>query len=331
MKFPRFLLAGAVLCAGPLMAQQDAPAVNADAILRDLDQIEQQQKQAVQTARITAISQLKTAAASATAATDLFENAVKATQFEGVKGQGSAFTDWKSSKTPTFRTKEFQTALLLHLKYLVLSLERKGSDKPEIFVAPSLDFAVEIAGVDEMYLKQAQLIKGGGKEEDVGPQREAAKLKDELLNKPLSDSIFVKWLRLGSWLPKGEDWELSPGNISGILEKNVRPVWRKAKNPRLLETWLFEMKVLGDRVTFGRLDYQAGEFNTVARPKLQFAMANDMVEIGQTNRGTTEIYKMIKENPQHPDFAKWVQRLRELLKPSEPAADPSPATGTSPQ
>ncbi len=328
MMFPRFLSTGVLLVATlsrAVSAPQDAAAVNADAILRDLDQIEQQQKQAIRSARITAISEIKAAASNGTAAVNLYEKAIEATQFDGIRNKGSSFTDWKSSRSDMLRNKEMQTMLLLHLKYLVLSMERKGSDKPELFAPPALSYAVEVAAFDPVLLKQAEAIKENtGQKEDIAMMKEVQKMKDELLTKSLAESVFVKWLRLGSWLPKADDWELAPGNISGILEKDVRPFLRQTKNPQLIETWEFEMKVLADRITFGRLEHQAEEFNTVTRPRLQFSRASDMVEIGQKNRAATEIYTMIKTYPQHPDFGKWVQSLREMLKPAEPAPAASP-------
>lgn len=337
MTFPRFSLIFAVsliLATSRIPAQQDVPPVDAGTILRDLEQLEQKQQAALQAARTTAVSQIKQAASSPTNATSLYESAIQATQFDGVRGQGAAFADWKKSKAALLRTKEMQTVLLLHLKYLALSLERKDSEKPEAFVAPSLAYAVEVAGADDLFLKQGQYIREqAAKDKDgVAVQREAVKLKDELLGKSLADSIFVKWLRLGPSLPKGEDWELTPGNIAGILEKNVRPVLREAKNPQLIDTWEFEMKVLADRITFGRLEHQADEFNTVTRPRLQFSRANDMIAIGQKNRGINEIYTMVKTYPQHADFGKWVQRLRELLQPAPaaPAAEPAGESAAEP-
>jgi len=326
---PRFLPAGVFLVVAlsrAVSAPQDAPAVNAEVILRDLDQIEQQQKHAIQSARVTAISEIKAAASNGVAAANLFEKAIEATQFDGIRNKGSSFTDWKSSRADLLRSKEMQTVLLMHLKYLVLSMERKGADQPELFAPPALAYAVELASLDPLFLKRAESIKENtGQKDELALQKEVQKMKDELLNKSLTESVFVKWLRLGSWLPAADSWELTPGNISGILEKDVRPSLRKAKNPQLLETWEFEMKVLADRITFGRLEHQAEEFNTVTRPRLQFSRASDMEEIGQKNRAASEIYTMIKTYPQHPDFGKWMQGLREMLKIAGPAPEPEAA------
>jgi hypothetical protein len=76
-------------------------------------------------------------------------------------------------------------------------------------------------------------------------------------------------------------------------------------------------------VSMSRREHDATEFNTVVRPRIQLARANDMAELGQKNRAVTEIYSMVKAYPQHPDFSKWVQRIRELLAPAAPAETPA--------
>lgn len=317
-------------------AQQDAPAVNAEAILRELEQIEQKQKQELISSRQMAVNQVKAAAASGSAAADLYERAVEAIQFEGTKNKGAAYADWKSSKAPMLRTNEGQAALTLHLRYLALSLERKGSDKPDLFVQPSLTYARDLAATDATFIKQAlSVTQQAGSDRDRERQavdREAIKLKDDLLNKSLNDSVFVKWLRLGSSLPKGEDWELTPGNLSGILEKNVRTPLRAAKNPVLLVTYEQEMQFLADRVSSSRREHDATDFNTLVRPRIQLARADDMAALGQKNRAVNEIFMLVKTYPQHPDFSKWLARLRELLTPESaaPAETPASAAPTAP-
>lgn len=332
--FPRVpLLVGLVsLTSLPLLAQ-DAPPANVSAILQDLDKIEQTQKQIVLSARQTATAQIRAAANSPTAADALYQQAVEAMQFDGIRNKGSNFADWKSSKAPLLRSKEMQAILNFHLRYLALSLERFGSDKPELFAQPAYDYAKELVAYDARFLKLAQ--KGPDPQtqrdkEEAALNKEILNAKKELLGQSLADSVFVKWLRLEPFLPKGDDWELKPGDISGILDKDVRSVFRKAKDPRLIETWEYEMQVKADRVSATRLDHDATDFNTVTRPQMQFNRANDMILIGQKNRGIAEIYSMIKTYPTHADFTQWVQRLRELLKPSAPApAAPSAAADSS--
>lgn len=331
MKFLRFPLyaIGFAVVVSCLHAQQDGPAVNADIILRDLDTIEQQQKQTVISAKQQALNLLKSAIANPGG---LYAQAIEEVTFEGKPNKAAAFADWKAANGDLLRSKEMQTLLSLHLKYLVLSLERGASDQPELFVAPSLAYANELFNVDSLFHKQDKRSDRPTTDRDKQEQalnNQINGAKKELLDKSVADGVFAKWLRLGPWLPKGDTWELTPGNLAGILEKNVRAEMRAKKDPRLVDTWDMEMKLLADRATVGRSDFVAADFNTVTRPKMIFSRANDLIIVGQRNRGISDIYGIVKANPQHPDFSKWVARLRELLKPAEATAAPAPPS-TSP-
>lgn len=331
MKFLRFPLCalGFALVAPCLHAQQDGPAVNADSILRDLDTIEQQQKQTIVSAKQQALNLLKSAIANPSG---LYAQAIEEVTFEGKPNKAAAFADWKAANGDLLRSKEMQTLLSLHLRYLVLSLERGASDQPELFVAPSLAYANELFSVDSLFQKPEKRSDRPSTDRDKQEQALSNQIngaKKELLDKSVADGVFAKWLRLGPWLPKGDSWELTPGNLAGILEKNVRAEMRAKKDPRLVDTWDMEMKLLADRATVGRSDFVAADFNTVTRPKMIFSRANDLIIVGQRNRGISDIYGIVKANPQHPDFSKWVARLRELLKPAETTAAPA-APSTSP-
>jgi len=304
------------------LAQQDAAPVNAEAILRELAQIEAKQQQTLESLRNSAVSQIKAAASNSSAAKSLYQKAVEELQFAGVPGQGAAFTDWKSAMSDAFRNKEFQTALQLHLNYLVLSLERGGSDEPERFVGPSLAYAMELAGADQSFVDFKEDLNEASKKDPS--LKQVAKFCDELLNKSLKESPFVKWLRMDSWLPNGA-WEMVPGNLSGILEKNVRSEMRKAADPKLVGTWELEMKIEAARATAGGREHDATGYNAINGPKLRFARAKDMAVVGQKNRAVVEVYTLVKEFPQHPDFGTWVGNLRTMLTPvaaPEPVAQP---------
>ncbi len=316
---------------------QDGPPVNVQNILRELDQIEAQQKASLQSTKQAVMAKLKAASMSGQAAGNLYKEAVEAVAFEGKKGKAGQFADWKEAANEATRSKEMQTVLMMHLKYIVLSIERRMSDKPELFAPPSLAYAVELYNTEALFFKMGAKVEGMQLERDRGAKlstqdqeamstlKRVVELKREFMDKSIADSIFTKWLRMGSWFPKGDDWEMVPGNISGILEKNVRPFLRKAKNPQVIETWEFEMRVMADRADASGLEHQKTEFNTVTRPKLQLSRANEMAEMGQTNRAISEVYSMVKTYPQHPDFGKWLQRLRELIKMASPGATAAPA------
>lgn len=295
-----------------LMAVPDGPALNPDAVLREIEQLENRQKETIQQARQSAVNMLMPGASSGTAASNLFEKAVEATRFEGAKDKVSAFLDWKKDRAELLRSSEMQTALQLHLRYLLLSMERAAADDGKEFVDPSLKYAAELRA----FLERLQ------KKEGVSGEVR------EVLDKPLTDSVFARWLGLAAWLPKADAWEPVPGNYRGILDKNVRAIYRAEKNTEIVAVWDLEIDYEARRITEGRLTHQATQFNEVQRPRMLFSRANDMVAAGLKNRGAQEILAIIRSEPSHPDFPNWVKRLRELVTP--PSAPPDSASTANP-
>jgi len=290
----------------PLSAQQDGPPINVDSVLRELAALEDKQKQTHQQALVSAVNTLRPGSGGGAPASNLYQSAVEDTRFEGLRDKVTGFIDWKKQNSDLLRSSEMQTALGLHIRYLLLSIQRSEAEDGKEFVQPSLEYVQDL----RRFLESLEKL-------DKVPD-----LIKELMNKGINESVFTTWLRLGPWLPVGKEWESNPGNLSGILEKNVRTVLREEKSPKVIETWDFEMKYEADRVTTGRLAHAADSFNTVNRPKMQFSRANDLILIGQQNRGTSEILELVRTYPQHPDFGTWVARLKALLAP--PVAAPTP-------
>ena len=122
-----FFLSVSLLRAQP----QDVPAPDGDAILKEIDALEQKQKQGKLTGRNAIIAQIQSAASSGPAAAAFYAQAVEEVRFKGQKGAGGAIAAWKKKDATLLRSKEMQTALLLHLRYLLLSFQRKDLEKPE--------------------------------------------------------------------------------------------------------------------------------------------------------------------------------------------------------
>lgn len=322
MRIPQVLLALFGLVALPAaLAQRDTAPLNAEQILKEVDQLEKKQKESGRAEKAQAIATLTRAADSSTAANNLYEDAIEQTQFNGRKEKTQAFLEWKKKNMDMLHSREMETALRLHLRYLILSLQRADSEKAGDFVNPSLEYAMNI---QKWLLDQA---KGNS---NLSPEARS------LLDKSITESVFCKSMFLSAWLPKSKNWELTPGNFEGILEKNVRPFLREEKSPQLIETWDLLMKFQAERTTLGRLEHSAETYNTVTQPRLLLSRANDMILIGQKNQGCTEILKLIRTYPQHPDFSQWVTQLRDILKRQAPdstpaSTDSTTATATPPQ
>ena len=316
MNFPRFASLCFFLSLSLLRAQQqDVSAPNAEAILREIDGLEQKQKQGKISERNTLVGQIQSASASGSAAANFYTQAVEDVQFKGRKDKVESFIAWKKSHAELLRSKEMQTALLLHLKYLLMALQRKDLEKPETQLPAVMAYVNELISCDDLFAKQYP----------------ASPDTSGLLDKPLGQSVFAQWLPLGEWLPDSKSWEARPGDVAGILEKNIRAVMRDKKDPQLIPTWDLEMKVEAGRITAGHSDHKADEFNSVTRPRIQFKQAQDMVVIGQPNRGLAAMLALVRTNPGHPDFAIWVARIRELIKPASAQTSPPPAPGIAPQ
>lgn len=276
--------------------------------------MELKQKQGKISERKALFGAIQSAAASGPAAANFYTQAVEEVNFKGKKDKVEAFAAWKKSRSDLLRSKEMQTVLLLHLKYLMLALQRKELEKPETQLPAVMAYLNELIACDDLLADQK-------------PPNDETR---GLLDKPLSQSVFAQWLRFGEWLPDEKTWEGRPGNVPGILEKNVRLVMRQTKDPQLIQTWDLEMKVEAGRITTGRSEHQADQFNAVNRPRMQFKQAQDMLVLGQPNRALELMITLVRTSPSHPDFPIWVAKIRELVKPASAQTSPSPAPDTAP-
>lgn len=292
----------------PVYAERDAAPINTEQILKEVDQLEAKQKDQLLESKNEMVNTLQNAFKSGPAASRLYEKAVESTQFKGLKDKSQAFLDWKKKNEALLRSQEMETVLQLHLRYLVLSLHRANAENDSDLVNPSLTY---INDLSKTLSNQAKGIR-------FPPEAKV------LLDQPLTDSIFTKWMLLGPYLPKENDWELNPGNIDGIFEKNIRQPLRKASSPLLVGTWDLQIKIQADRITLGRLDYEADKFYTVTQPSTLFSRANDMILVGLKNKGCSEILQLLRSHPEHPDFPQWAEKIRQVL--SSPPATESPSS-----
>lgn len=294
------LLPVLVIAALTVRAEQDLPPVDAARMLQVVSELEQKRDSAQTAAKKRTVELLKSAAADGPSAVKLYTDAWEETRPGARSSDARSIAEWKKQNGELLRSREMQEALQFCLRYLALSVQRGDSDDAEAFAAPSLAYARDLAG----FLAEAR-----------GP-KEAI----DLLNTPGSQTIFARWLDLGSWLPPAEDWEPAAGKLDGILEKNVRGPWRTAGKPELLETWDFQLKHHAGSAGGGVL---AEEFNTVQRPRMIFGRAVDAATLGLTNRAAQDIFDLAKQHPDHPDFGQWVTKLRGLLGGSEAAGEPA--------
>jgi hypothetical protein len=271
-------------------AQNDRPPLDAAMTLADLAKLEEANKRATEARRKEAVSALRQAASSLGASARLYETAIEAA------GQ-TAMADWRKKNADLLRSKTFQEAVQLHLRYLVLSLERGRTDEASRWVDPSLRYARELAG----------LLTDKNFRAAPGPAR-------DLLFKPQTDGVFTRWLRLGPLLPPGDQWEPVPGNLAGVLEKNVRIPWRAAGDPRLDTAWQLELETGAALADADSSERAAEDFNTRTAPTLLYRRATDRAATGQPNRAAADLLALARQHPGHPDFPTWAATLRKMFE-----------------
>lgn len=302
---PRLLLPSAIVVSSLLIhhahATNDAPPLKSDQILKELEMLEARHKATLRASKTQALAKLQAAAQSGPAAVRLYTKAVEEIQFDGRVVKGQAFQDWQEKNAEILGSREMEIAAQLHIRYLILGLQRGETENGEDFVNPSLTYLREL---EDFLLDQSK--------KPPLPQDTR-----KLLESPAGDGLISKMMFLGPWLPKN-NWEAVPGNFTGILDKNIRPHLLKTKSPFLAQTWDMQIKFEGSRAENGRIDNEIENFNTVKAPALRFAKADARYQIGQRNIAANEILSLIRNNPAHPDFEKWIARLREILsKPDD--------------
>jgi len=297
---PRLVAFALLAAAFPVFAEQDAPPPNVDSLASELTSIETKQKQTKAAAKSTILGQIQAASANGQLASAFYAQAIEEVKFRGRKDKVTALIDWKKANGDLLRSKDLQSALLFHLRYLAMALQRKDIAKPETLLPATMAYINDLA---KDYPEDTQ----------------------NLLGQAIGQGVIAQWLKLNDWLPDSKVWEPQPGNIAGILEKNVRPILRDLKSPQLLQTWDLQLKLEAEGATKAHLEYQSDAFNTVARPRLIFQRSQDMIILGQPNRAVGEIIAIVKAYPEHPDFPTWTAKIRELIK------RPATPTGTSPQ
>ena len=330
---PKLLVFTVLVSALPVFAAQDAPPPNVDSLLNELTAIENKQKQIKSAAKSSILAQIQAAAASGQAAMAFYEQAIQEVRFRGRKDKVTAFLEWKKANNDLLHSKELQSALLFHLRYLMLALQRKDIAKPEALLPATMAYVNDLTK-DYPAAPQEDTPNALTKGAHKPSPGDLAKTINEILNKPMGQVVIADWLQLGEWLPDEKNCEPQAGNVAGILEKNIRPIMRDSKSPQLLQTWDLQMKFEADSITNGRYAHKADIFNTVTRQKLLFQRAQDMIVLDQPNRAVAEMIALVKASPEHPDFQTWVTKIRELINrpatPAPSAAVPSASTSSAP-
>ncbi len=323
----------------PLRAQtppaQDASPVDTASLLRELHRIRDQQTVQSKQTRQTALQHVTAAAGNAERAVALWEEAVRAVQFNGAPKENAGFREWKDKEGEALNGPLARNAARLFFVWLGLTIQRDGGMPlkellPQV-VAYSKELAADLQAEDvlEESIKHEKESANGNKRQ--APQRKATdeqvrKMHDHILNRGLASSPVVQWLKLGDFV-NPEKWEKQPGNLDGIFTQIILPELRVQHDPRALEYWDLKLRKEGEAAVRTKLAFDLEKFTTQRRPTLLWSRAEELLLIGQKNRAIGEMFGLIRGNPQHPESAAWIARLEALVAPAAPAAPAGSAAG----
>ncbi|MBE2180403.1 MAG: hypothetical protein IAE97_08020, partial [Chthoniobacterales bacterium] len=133
--FAKFLLGsltvGSVFfsCTPLLRASEDAQPPNAPQLLQELDSLEKQQSSAVAARLLSQANILRPALEGGSTSSKLYQEALEAVESRGRRDTGQTAADWRKKNADFLRSGQLQTAVQLHVRYLLLGLQGAGSPR----------------------------------------------------------------------------------------------------------------------------------------------------------------------------------------------------------
>ncbi|HEV7405591.1 MAG TPA: hypothetical protein VGO11_21780 [Chthoniobacteraceae bacterium] len=370
---PRLLLttAAGLACAATALAIEDTAPIDAKPILEALRTIKNTQETTIKTTKARFIQEAQAAAANPAKAAEYWEEAVRATQFQGVPKENAQFKDWREKDGEALRDPEVKVALHLYFNWLALTLQRSAGAEVKTLFPQVLQHAREVANDQttmEAFEEAAKLAKDvpvvpssvkrpvtAAQKEKKQDNQTVKRVHDQILKNSLASSAFVQWMRLSDYITdvapqkgrggggKGKtaaaqaalpddapapSWEGTPGNFDGIYQNILLPEMRNVKDLRLLEYWDNKIKREGEAATRSQKTFEIEKFNQVRRPSLIWSRDQDLIRVGQKNRGIADMFAQIKAFPTHPEAAGWIAELEGLLTPT-PTVSAAPAPDTT--
>ena len=330
---------GCLFSLGCSALAQDAAPVDTRVLTETLKQIKEKRAAAEKTMEGRAVADIQAAASSNAAAIAFYENAIAATQYDGKDHDRAEFQDWKKDHADELKSDAVQSAVRLHLSYLLLTLQRaKGATTQQLEPALLAHIAAVLAaGAGDVEIQRKrdkmQEMKDAGIKPPGGQGKKPSALEplfwtqDMIIKQGVTSSLFVDWYGIQKLFTNLKDWDPIPGNIDGMYQATLLPYYREKKDARVLAYWDGKMQKEAQEASNTGLTFKIDKFNLVRRPQLLWKRAGEMLTIGQRNRAIGEMFGLIKSYPDHPDQPAWISQLEGMIAP--PAAVSGSASGVA--
>ena len=306
-----------------------------------LKQIKEKRDVSEKTKSARVLQDFRSAASSNAAAIAFYQQAVGATQYDGKTHDHVEFQNWMKDQSNNLKSDAMQNAARLHLSYLLLTIQRAGGMTTKQLEPALLAHiaALTAAGAGDNAIlarrDKAQALKDAAvnrrsRDAVKTPDKEPLFWEQDLINKGVDNSIFVQWYGISKMLSGLKEWESSPGNVDGIYQKTLVPYYRQNKDQRLIAYWDSKLQQEAQLASNSALSFKIDQFNTVRRPQLLWKRAQDMIAIGQRNRGLGEMIALVKSYPDHQDLPDWIATLEGILSGADPGTAGAPGSADAP-
>ena len=311
-----------------LAAQDLPPPQNTDALLKELEQISSGSQSLSQRRRAEAISRIQSASASGATSVELYVTALDSTKY---RENHPAFIEWRQKNQESQRHPSFQNAAQLQLRYLLLGLQRSDQKTALAQVPETLAYLNSLASLHFLEGTYTPPPPPKGTQVPPIPSDKVTSDAAAMIKQPLTSLAIVDWLQIEDLLPAGKDFETSAGNYVGILEKNVKTPLRGTNDPRLPSVWDLQINTESAVTSTANSKQKEEVFRNERLPELVFGKLKDTAAIGQPNRASTDMMKLIRGYPLNPSVKDWVDYARGLLtnQTSAPTNTPTAAPSTN--
>ena len=291
---------GCLVClipAGTVLLARDLPDVNRQQLITELEKLEKdrQTKWEVEIKKV--ISEIAGAANSPVAAVKLYQEAVRATQFAGADQESDKYKNWKKQQDENLTDSTFRTGLQFRFRYLVMLLKLSSGESEETMFAELERYVNDLLGNKD--------LMGVGK--GAGPRRGWGGGFG-------GDDPVVQLFRLEPYLKGAKGWPQSPAAVDQMVDGVLMPKYRENKDPKLMVFWDERIERQRLRVDDAGLEMGKDRFESEELPRLLWNRAKDYISLDEPNRAVSEMMALIRQNPGHPDFEKWIGELKGRLQ-----------------
>lgn len=312
------------LQAGAQPADDRAPDL--DKLLQEVETMRDAREQNWQAGLQRRKQEIQAQAAVPRQAVKVYEQAIEATRFAGKDDDKKNFADWLDKRRDLHDSKLFEEAMQLHLEYLVLTLDRAAGATNKDVLTRLEQYLARLGEFRRKVAEAAAEPRPEGKNKGRAFDQKAV---TEVIDVALPGSPAVKWYQVDGYLKEIKDWELNAYQYDGIVDRSILPVYREAKDARLLAYWDDRMAKRREAAERSQLEMEISRVESVILPELEWAKAQDEILVGLPNRGLNRMASILRSHASHPNFDRWSAQLKETIgkmkSSSSAAAAQSPA------